>query len=167
MLMIFPFANHLCLEEDFISDSVVQSTYTVVKKHVSDIIKGKISYEKIPEIFSYAQRRLDDRYKLWRWIEMSDETEVRCGLYLWVRIYRAFPEFARRSDRSLIDSSVVLFSSLVRDSLRSGAYIRVAEDTTKASELAAWDILAISSFLNYLRHIGVEEFRKQNTCGYW
>lgn len=149
------------------SDSAAQNAHAVVKKHVLHIIKGEVSYDRISRLFSYAQRRLDGRYELWRWIEMADETGLRCGLYLWERIYLAFPELAHKSDNSLIDSSVVIFSSLVRDSLRSGAYIRFAGDTTRASELAAWDILAISSFINYLKYIGIERFRQQNTCGYW
>ncbi len=55
----------------------------------------------------------------------------------------------------------------MRDSLKLGTYLRLAaKDTARAVEMAAWDILALSSFLNYLRHVGVERFREENTCDY-
>ncbi len=167
------FADWFCLSEGgFMADSTVQSAHAVVKKHVLRIVKGEAPYDRIPRLFSYAQRRLEGAGGgTWRWIKMSDEAGFRCGLSLWEEIYPAFPELAQRSDDRVIDSAAVLFSSMVRDSLKLGTYLRLAsptrKDTARAVEMAAWDILALSSFLNYLRHVGVERFREENTCGYW
>ena len=164
------FADRFCLSEGgFMADSTVQSAHAVVKKHVLRIVKGEVPHNKIPRLFSYAQKRLEGAGAgIWRWIKMSDEAGFRCGLSLWEEIYLAFPELAQRSDDRVIDSAAVLFSSMVRDSLKLGTYPRLAaKDTARAAEMAAWDILALSSFLNYLRDVGVERFREENTCGYW
>lgn len=172
MIVLFSqyFADWFCLDNSgFKADSIVQSAHAVVKKHVLRIIRGEKSYDEIPRLFSYAQKRLEGTgADTWRWIKMGDETGTRCGLSLWEKIYLAFPELASRSDDRVVDSATVLFSTLVRDSLKSGTYFRLAaKDTARAAERAAWDILALSSFLNYLRHVGVARFREENTCGYW
>ncbi len=158
--------DNFCLAEGNFITSETRRTHKVVKKHLLKMIRGETPYERLPRLFSYAAERLSD-LDLTRWTDVRS-SGITCGAEVWEKVYLAFPEMARNSDPSVLDSAEALFIRMVRDSLETGAYLRhFYGDTTAAVDGAAWDVLALSSFLYYLGKVGVRYFREMHTCGYW
>ncbi|GEM_PF-2620031 len=173
LLLTMALVDAFCLEEGgFKADSTVKEIHAVVKKHILRMLSGQTSYDRLSRLFSYTQKRLYDRWDspMWRWIGLGvPESSYRCGEHVWEEVYLAFPELATESDPAIVDSAEVLFIRKINDHIRSpdrywGGSVR---DTVVVAGSIAWDILAYSSFLDYLRWRGVENFREEFTCGYW
>lgn len=156
-----------CLEMgQFEESALVSSTVKVVQKHVMNILKSEENPERVGRLIRYARKRLSADNPT-RWLKISTYSSLRCGAEMWEPIFLTYPHLVEKNGEGLVDSAGALLVRMISDSIRSGAYFRYMRDTTIAAHSIALDIVGSASFLQALRRMGVKNFRREFTCGYW
>ncbi len=159
--------DRTCLEMgQFEENALVNSTVRVVEKHALNILKAKGNPDRVERLIKYARKRLSTDNPS-RWLEISTYSPVSCGGQMWEPVFLTYPNLVERNDESLVDSAEALLGRIISDSIRSGAYFRYLRDTAMVAHSIALDIVGSASFLQALRRMGVENFRRKFTCGYW
>ncbi len=149
MILLFAFADPECLYDDYTNNPKMEGIRATLVKHLKE--RGA---DAVPELVDYTMKRLSE-YNPTNWLKV-------CGIYLWMEIVFRYPDRILNGSpdddySDLIDSARVIFEDMIRQNIAKGS----------SPEESAMNIFTASSFLRVLMDMGVNEFRREYTCGYW